>query len=151
MSASPEQLHELLTYCINFAQTMLEKAGDFYPFGATLSPAGKVGAVGGYTGEERPNPQEIYKLLSGGFLTGGRSGQYAAVALAANVNIPFQYSPPYPDGLRVHLESEGYARFIYVPYKLGSKGIFLKARAVQFEKPISVQINPSFFVGAGNG
>lgn len=34
MGVSAQQLHELLTYCIDFARTMLEDSGEFYPFGA---------------------------------------------------------------------------------------------------------------------
>lgn len=36
MSVPPEKLHELLTYCMDFAKTMLNDSGDFYPFGAVL-------------------------------------------------------------------------------------------------------------------
>jgi len=144
MAASPEQLDELLTYCINFARTMLNASGDFYPFAATLSLDGNVAAVGGYNGEEQPRPAEIYELLSGAFSAGARAGQHLGVALAANVNIPAQYSPEAPDGLRVHLESNGFARFIYVPYKIDAQGVATIA------EPFSVQIPPVFFGNAGN-
>jgi hypothetical protein len=150
MSASPEQLHELLMYCIGFARTMLEETGTFYPFGAVLAADGKVGGVGGHTGAERPKPQDVYRLLSGGFVSGARSGQYLGTALAANVNIPQHYSPVFPDGLRVHLESAGYARFIYVPYRLGKKSLLSrKKRVVQLGEPFSVEVPPSVFVGSG--
>jgi hypothetical protein len=147
MSASPEQLHEMLMYCINFARTMLADAGDFYPFGATLSPLGTVSAVGGYDGEERPKPQEIYQLLGNAFISGAREGTYLGVALAANVNIPGQYAPPSPDGLRVHLESDGYSRFMYVPYRLKKEGFFKKRTVVEFSEPFAVEIAPTFFSG----
>ena len=151
MAASPEQLHELLMYCIGFARTMLEEAGTFYPFGAVLSADGKVGGVGGSTGEERPRPQEVYSLLNGGFVAGARSGQYLGTALAANVNIPQQFSPVFPDGLRVHLEGAGYARFIYIPYKLTRKGRFSKRRVVELSEPFSVEVRPSVFVRQAEG
>ena len=150
VTASPEQLHELLTYCIGFARTMLEEAGTFYPFGAVLSSDGKVGGVGGSTEEERPKPQEVYNLLNGGFLAGARSGQYLGTALAANVNIPEQFSPVFPDGLRVHLESVGYARFIYIPYKLTKKGLLSKKRVVELSEPFAVEIRPSVFARQGD-
>lgn len=145
MSASPEQLHEMLMHCINFARTMLADAGDFYPFGATLSPLGTVSAVGGYDGEERPKPQEIYQLLGSAFTSGAREGTYLGVALAANVNIPAQYDSAAPDGLRVHLESDGYSRFIYVPYRIKKEGLFKKRMVVEFSDPFAVEITPTFF------
>lgn len=145
MDASPEQLHELLMYCINFARTMLEKAGDFYPFGATLTPDGKVAAAGGHNGEEHPQPQEIYRLLAGAFSSGARTGEFMGVALAANVNIPAQFSSPSPDGVRVHIEASGYSRFMYVPYKIKVSGMFKKHKAIEFSEPFSVQVPPNFF------
>ena len=150
MSASPQQLHEMLMYCINFARTMLADAGDFYPFGATLSHLGTVSAVGGYDGQERPKPQEIYQLLGNAFAAGASEGAYLGVALAANVNIPAQYSPPSPDGLRVHLESQGYSRFMYVPYRLKKEGLFKKRTVVEFSEPFAVEIAPTFFTVAND-
>lgn len=138
----------MLMHCINFSRTMLEKAGDFYPFGATLSPQGVVSPVGGYNGEEHPAPVEIYKLLGDAFTSATASGQYAGVALAANVNVPAEYSAPFPDGLRVHIESSGYARFIYVPYKVTQQGLLKRQRAVEFSEPFAVEIRPIFFAGA---
>ena len=145
MSATPEQLHEMLSYCTDFARTMLEDSGDFYPFGATLSPQGVVAAVGGYNGEEKPTPTEIYQLLGESFLSGAARGELAGVALAANVNIPPEFKSDSRDGLRVHLESQGYSRFIYVPYQLGTKGLFKKRRVVEFSEPFSVELAPTFF------
>jgi hypothetical protein len=66
----------------------------------------------------------------------------------ANVNIPSQFSPVSPDGIRVHIESEGYARYIYVPYKITSTGLFKKKRAVELGEAFAVEINPAFFSGA---
>ena len=146
MRATPEQLHEMFSYCMDFARTMLEKAGDFYPFGATLAPDGVVATVGGDNGEEKPNPLEIYKLLSDAFGTGALDGQFLGVALAANVNIPAQYSPTAPDGLRVQLETFGYARYVYVPYQVKQEGIFKKKNVVVFDEPFSVEIPANFFV-----
>src|SRR5882762_99814 len=99
MAAGPEQLHALLMYCINFAKTMLDDRGEFYPFGAVLNQAGQIEAQGAWDGNEHPNPQEIYQLLSEGFRSRARTGDITAAALAVNVNIPEKYSSPYPDGV----------------------------------------------------
>jgi hypothetical protein len=145
MVASPEKLHELLMYCLNFASTMLEKSGEFYPFGATLSPDGKVSATGGYNGEEHPQPQEIYQLLAEAYRSGARTGEFMAVALAANVNIPEQFSSASPDGIRVHIEASGYSRFVYAPYAIKVFGIFKKTKSIELSEPFAVEIPPNFF------
>ncbi len=149
MAVSPEQLSALVTYCTDFARTMLEDAGDFYPFGATLTNDGKLGSVGGHNGEERPNPKEIYALLGGSFAADAAAGKLSAAALAANVNIPAEYSPSAPDGLRVHLEASGFSRFIYVPYRITEKGFLKKKRVAVFGESFAVAIAPHFFRANG--
>lgn len=144
MLVSPERLNELVTYCIDFARTMLEEAGDFYPFGATLTNDGKLAGVGGHNGEERPNPKEIYTLLGGSFAVDAAAGKLSAAALAANVSIPTEYSPSSPDGLRVHLEAEGFSRFIYVP-RISKQGFLKKRTVAEFDKSSAVAIAPHFF------
>ena len=57
-------------------------------------------------------------------------------AIAANVNVPPQYQPPFPDGIRVLLECSGYSRFIYLPYRLSNQG-------VRYGEFITVEVNPS--------
>jgi hypothetical protein len=150
MSVPPEKLHELLTYCIDFAKTMLNDSGDFYPFGAVLGKNSEIKAVGGYDGNEHPNPQDIYRLLGEGFIASAKDGSILAAALAANVNIPADYSAPVPDGLRVHLESTGYSRFIYIPYRVTKQGFFKKSCVAEFFEPFSVETHPAFFSGQSN-
>jgi len=124
---------------------MLEKAGEFHPFGGTLSQDGKVVAVGGYNGEEHPEAQEIYRLLADAFRSGARSGEFLGVALAANVNIPTQFSSALPDGIRVHIESSGHSRLVYLPYKIQVSGMFKKTRSVELGGPFSVEVPPNFY------
>jgi hypothetical protein len=151
MSATPEQLHEMLSYCTDFARTMLEKSGEFYPFGAVLDLKGNVAAEAGWNGDEHPNPQEIYRLLAGAFASQAATSQILGAALAANVNVPAEYGAPAPDALRVHLECRGYSRFIYVPYKIQVRGILRKRREAEFFAPIPVDVGPTFFSGKPDG
>jgi hypothetical protein len=124
MAATPPQLHELLAYCMDFAQTKLRDSGEFYPFGAVLSPDGEVLAVGVDDGNEHPKAQEIYHLLTRAFVSEAKSGKIFGAALASDVDVPEQsdvdvpeqYESPSRDALRVRLETEGFARLVYVPY-----------------------------------
>lgn len=148
MTPSPKQLNDLYTYCLEFAQKMLEDSSDFYPFGATLSQQGQLTAAGAHNGLERPQPLELYELLAGAFTSGAQSGEFAAVALAANVNIPEQYGVPFNDGIRVHLECDGNARFIYVPYLLEKSGFLKRSTAVVLGEAFAVKVAPTFFAAA---
>jgi hypothetical protein len=147
MAASAEQLHELLVYCMGFGKTMLERAGEFYPFGAVIRPDGKLGAVGGYDGNDKPRSEDIYQLLTQGFASQAKAGEIVAMALAAHVNIPRDYNAPSPDGVRVHLETEGFSRFIYVPYTLSKEGWLRRRTVASYADPITVGIPPQVFRG----
>lgn len=146
MTTNPEQLHELLTYCVDFAKLMLNDSGEFYPFGAVIGAEGKLKAVGASDGNEQPNPQDLYNLLGATFKAQATNGEIIAAAMATNVNIPSAYESPYPDGIRVHLESNDYSRFVYFPYRLSKSGIFKKKINLAVSEPFSVAVPVSFFV-----
>jgi hypothetical protein len=135
----------LLTYCIDFATTMLKDSGEFHPFGAVLDPSGEVRAVGAYNGEEHPRGSELYELLSGAFADEASAGKIMGAALAANVDVPAQFDSPLRDAVRVTLEASGYSRLIYWPYKIERKGFLKRQSDVQFGDPFAVEMEPQFF------
>ena len=137
MTATPEQLHAALMCCIDIARTMLNKSGEFYPFGAMVNQSGEVEARGARTGEEHPGAREVYSFLLNALRDDLATGKAIAIAVASNVNI-LSYTAPNADGLRVALESDGYARLIYVPYKISRHGIFFR-RVADFAEPFAVE------------
>lgn len=146
MTTNPGQLHELLTYCVDFAKLMLNDSGEFYPFGAVIGTEGKLKAVGANDGNEQPNPQDLHNLLGATFKAQATNGEIIAAAMATNVNIPPAYESAYPDGIRVLLESNDYSRFVYFPYRLSKSGIFKKKISLAVSEPFSVAVPGSFFV-----
>lgn len=152
-SIDPHQLERLLTYCTDFAKQMLVQCGEFYPFGAVIKKGGEFSAVGGYTGEELPPRQEVYLFLQGAFTADFAKGNLEAAALAVDVKIPQQYHPPHPDGIRVLIECEGYARLFYIPYSVTKPG-FLGRLAnrrgtVACGEIITVDVTPSLTQNTG--
>lgn len=97
----PHRLEELLNYCKDFAKEMLIRCGEFFPFGAVIKTDSEFSAIGGYTGEEHPPSHDAYLLLQDSFKRDFAEGKIEEAALAADVNIPQQYDPPYPDAIRV--------------------------------------------------
>ena len=53
----------MLGATIPFAQEMLAKNGEFYPYGASLSIDGEVKMEASYTGDEQPESQALLDLL----------------------------------------------------------------------------------------
>ncbi len=150
MTIPPEKLHQLLTYCIEFAEMMLKDSGEFYPFGAVLDPEHEIRAVGADIGNEHPSPGELYQFLGNAFIQQAKSGEISAAAIACNVNIPEEYEPPVRDGVRVHIECDGFSRYLYVPFIIESKGFIKKTTDVTFYEPIPVAIDAQIFDSTQN-
>lgn len=123
MNVPPEKLHELLTYCTEFAETMLKDSGEFYPFGAALDSDLKIRAVGAHNGDEHPAPGELCRILGDTFIGQARSSEIAAAAIAC----------------------DGFSRYIYVPYSVSVKGLIKKSRSIIFYEPIAVGIDAQIF------
>jgi len=149
MGATAEQFDEMFQYCLGFAEQMLGKAGEFYPFGAVVTPDGQLGARAAWNGEEHPSSQDMYVLQLDAFRAEAREKGLIAVALAVDVNVPQGFESPHPDAVRVKLECANSSRLVYVPYVLKKKGIFGKARTVTFAEPFAVETAHEVFEVAG--
>ena len=147
VSDEVSNLQAVLKYCFEFSETMLIDSGEFYPFAAVVKKDGTFEAIGLSNGEEHPSPAELYSMGESVLRRRASSREIIAAALAVNVNIPVVYSPTYPDGVRVALESQQYSRFVYRPYRIGHRGFFKKKRVVEFSEMIPVGTPASFFSG----
>jgi len=139
-SIDPHQLEELLNYCIGFAKQMVESHGAFHPFGAVIVPGGTLNAVGADIGEEDPHGAAVFQFLQSAMRARFQKHEVIAASIAANVNIPPQYQPIYPDGIRVLLECSGYSRYIYLPYRV-SNGKAEYGEFIPVDVPESICVN----------
>jgi hypothetical protein len=142
-SIDPHKLEELLNYCTGFAKQMVQAHGEFHPFGAVIAANGQLTAVGGYNGDEHPRGPEIYNLLQDSMKVQFGKREIVAGAIAVNVDIPVQFEPPFPDGIRVLLECSGFSRFIYLPYRISGG-------RVDYGEFISVEVRPTISMGNGD-
>ena len=89
----------------------------------------------------------MVEALHGLFEAQFKRGEIQAAGVAANVDIPAEYGAPFPDGIRVLVECQGYARFFYLPYRVGKptlKDRLLGRRPeVEYGEFISVELPPS--------
>jgi len=111
-----EDLDNLLSACIPFAKQMLEKHGEFFPFGATMSPTGEISLSAGYDDRPGIGAQEIAKLNLDGFRA--QSSEYKAVALCVDVRVDAPDGSGKTDAIRVTLEERGgEAVNVFMPYR----------------------------------
>jgi hypothetical protein len=140
MNTAPEHLQSVLDFCVDFAKTMLERHGEFYPFGSLVDGEGRVVANAAWTGDEHPVGQDHYKFLLAALRQKLADGGAIAIAVAADVNIPDGYGAPRKDGIRVLLETHGFSCFVYYPYRLERKGLFRRRNIVELFQDFVVEL-----------
>jgi hypothetical protein len=108
---SQDDLDGLLKVTLPFAQQMLAKSGEFYPFGAAVTASGETQLIAGDpTQGERPASTEVLSSMLDGFRQ-DRAG-FRAVALCSDVRLTDS------DSVRVELEHrDGHAMAVLMPYK----------------------------------
>ena len=113
-----EDLDNLLSACIPFAQQMLGKRGSFLPFGCTMNPSGEISLSAGYDDKPGIGAQEIADLLLEGFRAGAVQGEYKAIALCVDVRVDSPHGSGKTDAIRVTLEENGgEAVNVFMPYR----------------------------------
>lgn len=145
MTVGPESLSSMLTSCLGFASQMLEDSGAFYPFAAVVQHDGIIGQVGFWNGEEHPSPGEIYAQAVEALQNKAASGEILAAALAVNVDIPSEFSPAYPDGIRVQVESADYSRLVYLPYRISRVGLLRRTNRLEAGEMFAVEAPHALF------
>lgn len=108
---SQDDLDGLLNATLPFAQQMLAKNGEFYPFGAAVTAGGETRLVAADPGRgEHPASAEVLSSMLDGFRR--TRGDLRAVAICSDVQLPDS------DAVRVELEHrDGQAMAVLLPYK----------------------------------
>jgi hypothetical protein len=136
--AHPE-LDQLLNSALEFAKQMLSKHGEFFPFGSSMDPAGKIIMDGAHTGDEHPPSQELIDLLTQSYAQRAEAGELRAAAICADVRVVPPGKSSKTDAISVGLEHQsGEAVTVFLPYqkgwfgKISYGGLFASARDAQF-------------------
>lgn len=123
MATPKEDCERLLDATLTFAEKMLSKYGEFFPFGATMSVDGKVALVAGATDDERPASAEVISLLEGGFRADALAGKLKATALAFDVRVVPPRETEKTDAIAVKLDHrDDYSVVVCFPYVRTSSG-----------------------------
>jgi hypothetical protein len=133
MSTPREDSDSLLNAVMPFAQKMLTKNREFYPFGATMSTGGEISLVAGATGNEHPESAAVIDVIEKGFRESASSGKVRATALAIDVRITPPGKSTKQDAVEVRIDhrDNDSVRVIY-PYSFSGSG------EVLLEEPFAV-------------
>ncbi|MDH3637599.1 MAG: hypothetical protein OES09_03960 [Gammaproteobacteria bacterium] len=118
------EAEDLINAVLPVAQQMLEKYGEFIPYGGAMKPNGEVVSVPGYDGNEQPSSQEIINLLKDSFRAAGKNGEYKATAIVFDVHVIAPGSDEKTDAVAVALDhKEGYSVVVLFPYQLSDGAV----------------------------
>src|SRR6266542_2282706 len=119
-----DELEALLDPLLKFAQDMLRKEGEFFPFGGTIDNDGQVGLTAADTGDARPASQEVVELLAEGMRAQASAGQIRAAAICYDSRFTPEGGAK-TDAIAVSLEHrEGDAVLVIQPYSKGRLACF---------------------------
>lgn len=138
MQPTPEarsDYNALLESLMPFAQTMLKKHGEFFPFGAAINTAGEVTGHMTYDGNEKPDSDTVIAALVQAFQTEAREGKIRASGICYDACI--DQDGKKVDAVVISLEHAcGSATKTCVPYGKGLfGGIKLGQLIAAFEQP----------------
>jgi hypothetical protein len=110
----------LLQALLPFAEEMLKKHGEFYPFAMAMTTQGEVSAHMTYDGKEMPEPAQVLANLNQVFQEEAREGKVRATGICSDGRISLNGKET--DAIIATLEHvSGEACKACVPYK---KGLF---------------------------
>src|SRR5262249_23284658 len=136
-----EDYNALLEFLIPFAEQMLKKNGEFYPFGAAVSAQGEVEACATYDGDETPASEDVIAMVVQAFQGKVREGKIRATGICYDGRIVQDGKKV--DAVIVSLEhGSGSATKAYAPY---TKGMFGKYRFGELTVALD---DPKIFVSA---
>jgi hypothetical protein len=105
-------LDALLNAALPFAQQMLAKHGEFFPYGVAMTRDGQIAMIAGYTGTEKPPSSEVLAVLYEGLRT--KAEENRAAAVVADVRLRDEGT----DAIQVEVEHhEGIALKLFLPYR----------------------------------
>lgn len=138
-------LEAVLDATLPFAQQMLAKQGEFYPFGAVMTVDGKVVDVGSQLeGDDHPLSQPLIDLMSQTFRTDAIAGKIRAAGICYDVRAIPPGQTEKTDAICVGLEhNTGECVSVFVPY---AKGWFGK---IKYGPLFASQRDPQIFTASG--
>jgi len=123
---SRPELDALLNVLFPFAQQMIQKRGEFFPFGASMASDGEIASVAGDVGEERPESQEVIDVLTEAFRQQAALGEIKAAGICLDARTVPPGQTEKTDAILARLEhQDGEAIDVFLPYR---KGLFGKVK-----------------------
>ena len=93
----------LLNAVLPFAQQMLDRHGEFYPYGGAMTTDGQITSVAAYDSREHAASTDVIEFVKSAFVAGAREGKYRATALVYDVRVTLPSDGKKSDAIAVSL------------------------------------------------
>ena len=131
MPTPKSHCEDLMNAVLPFAKKMLSEHGEFYPYGASMKPDGKIVEAGASDGREHPPSQALIDLLREAFRADAQKGAIIASATVYDVRIVPPGSASKTDAVAVELDHrDNYSVVVLFPYTISGG-------TVQFSEPFA--------------
>jgi hypothetical protein len=120
MSDPKADCDELLNFVMPFAEQMLSKRREFFPFGAAMRASGEIVPVQGRISRwRRPKSADLIRQIKDAFIDAARKGEYKATAVAYDMRVTLPSSGKQSDAIAVSADHrDGYSAIVVFPYSL---------------------------------
>jgi hypothetical protein len=114
---------DVMNVLMPFAEEMLTKHREFFPFGGTMWHNGEISLSGGTMAEENPSSSEVIALIEEAFRTGAERGEYRATGLVYDIRTVPPGKQDKQDAIAVALDHrDNYSVVVVFPYTFTAKG-----------------------------
>lgn len=121
MKKAKMEAEQIMQAMLPLAKQMLEKYGEFLPYGAGMTAAGEVVSIAGDIGQEKPSSQDMINFLKNSFRDSVRSKEYKATGIFFDVRVTVPGSNEKTDAIAIALDhKDSYSVVVYVHYKVVS-------------------------------
>ena len=123
--SSKQESEALLNALLPFAEKMLRKNGEFYPYGGYMKPDGTIVQVGATDPDtEHPKSKDLIYVLRSSLRELARRKECKAVAIVFDVTVTLPNSNQTGDAIQISIEhAEKYAAEVFFPYHCIEKDV----------------------------
>ncbi|MCP2042025.1 hypothetical protein [Pontibacter sp. HSC-36F09] len=116
-------IEKLISYSVEFAETLLLNTGEYYPFGSKIGSLGELTPLSFFYEEEHPESLKIINGLTSFFEEALNKKEVRAYCIAYDVRVKNEKNNSATDAILVSIKHEDVSGKLiyYYPYELGNR------------------------------
>jgi len=126
MNNAKDDAESILNVALPFAEELLVKYGEYYPFAYVMKMDGKIEGVAAYNEKEKPNSQDMINQLKKIIMTLAKENKIVASIIIYDGKITLPESQIKKDAIFASIDHKNdYSIVIIIPYAVENRKIML--------------------------